>query len=43
MISACLETPFPFSKRGKSEHLIGLPLTLLNLTEKERVVISRWE
>jgi UDP-N-acetylmuramoyl-tripeptide--D-alanyl-D-alanine ligase len=40
MISACLETTFPILKtRGNLNNLIGLPLTLLNLTEKERVVI----
>ncbi len=40
MISACLETLFPILKtRGNWNNLIGLPLTLLNLTEKERVVI----
>ena len=40
MISACLETTFPILKtKGNLNNLIGLPLTLLNLTEKERVVI----
>ncbi|MGD0915106.1 MAG: UDP-N-acetylmuramoyl-tripeptide--D-alanyl-D-alanine ligase [Thermodesulfobacteriota bacterium] len=40
MISACLETAFPVLKtRGNNNNLVGLPLTLLNLTEKERVVI----
>jgi len=40
MISACLETTFPVLKtRGNFNNLIGLPLTLLNLTEEERVVI----
>jgi UDP-N-acetylmuramoyl-tripeptide--D-alanyl-D-alanine ligase len=40
MISACLETTFPVLKtRGNFNNLVGLPLTLLNLTEKERVVI----
>jgi len=40
MISTCLETTFPVLKtRGNLNNLIGLPLTLLNLTEKERVVI----
>ncbi len=40
MISACLETTFPILKtRENLNNLIGLPLTLLNLTEKERVVI----
>jgi UDP-N-acetylmuramoyl-tripeptide--D-alanyl-D-alanine ligase len=40
MISACLETTFPLLKtRENLNNLIGLPLTLLQLTEKERVVI----
>ncbi len=40
MISACLETTFPVLKtKGNLNNLIGLPLTLLNLTEKERVVV----
>jgi UDP-N-acetylmuramoyl-tripeptide--D-alanyl-D-alanine ligase len=40
MISACLETTFRILKtRGNLNNLIGLPLTLLNLTEKERVVV----
>ncbi len=40
MISACLETTFPILKtKGNLNNLIGLPLTLLNLTEKERVVV----
>ncbi len=40
MISACLETTFPILKTKENlNNLIGLPLTLLNLTEKERVVI----
>jgi len=40
MISACLETTFPLLKTmGNLNNLIGLPLTLLNLTEKERVVV----
>ena len=40
MIAACLETTFPILKnRGNWNNLIGLPLTLLRLTEKERVVI----
>jgi UDP-N-acetylmuramoyl-tripeptide--D-alanyl-D-alanine ligase len=40
MISACLETTFPILKtKGNWNNLIGLPLTLLNLTEKERVVV----
>jgi UDP-N-acetylmuramoyl-tripeptide--D-alanyl-D-alanine ligase len=40
MISASLETTFPVLKtKGNLNNLIGLPLTLLNLTEKERVVV----
>jgi UDP-N-acetylmuramoyl-tripeptide--D-alanyl-D-alanine ligase len=40
MISACLETTFPVLKtEGNLNNLIGLPLTLLQLTEKERVVV----
>lgn len=40
MISACLETTFPVLKtKGNLNNLIGLPLTLLDLTEKERVVV----
>ncbi len=40
MISACLETTFPILKtKGNLNNLIGLPLTLLNLTEEERVVV----
>ena len=40
MISACLETSFPILKtRENFNNLVGLPLTLLNLTENERVVI----
>lgn len=40
MISACLETTFAVLKTEKNlNNLIGLPLTLLNLTEKERVVV----
>jgi UDP-N-acetylmuramoyl-tripeptide--D-alanyl-D-alanine ligase len=40
MISACLETTFPILKtKGNLNNLIGLPLTLLNLTEKERIVV----
>ena len=40
MIAACLETTFPVLKnRGNWNNLIGLPLTLLRLTEKERVVV----
>jgi len=40
MIAACLETNFPILKtRGNLNNLIGVPLTLLTLTEKERVVV----
>ena len=40
MISACLETTFPILKtRENFNNFVGLPLTLLNLTENERVVI----
>jgi UDP-N-acetylmuramoyl-tripeptide--D-alanyl-D-alanine ligase len=40
MIAASLETTFPVLKtKGNLNNLIGLPLTLLNLTEKERVVV----
>ena len=40
MIAACLETTFPILKtKGNLNNLIGLPLTLLTLTEKERVVV----
>lgn len=40
MIAACLKTTFPVLKtEGNLNNLIGLPLTLLNLTEKERVVV----
>jgi UDP-N-acetylmuramoyl-tripeptide--D-alanyl-D-alanine ligase len=40
MISACLETTFPVLKtEGNLNNLIGLPLTLLNLTEQERIVV----
>jgi UDP-N-acetylmuramoyl-tripeptide--D-alanyl-D-alanine ligase len=40
MISACLETTFPVLKtKGNLNNLIGLPLTLLNLTEQERVAV----
>ncbi|MEW6377278.1 MAG: UDP-N-acetylmuramoyl-tripeptide--D-alanyl-D-alanine ligase [Thermodesulfobacteriota bacterium] len=40
MISACLETTFPILKtRGNLNNLIGLPLTLLRLTEREKVVV----
>ncbi len=40
MISACLGAAFPILKtEGNLNNLIGLPLTLLNLTEKERVAV----
>jgi UDP-N-acetylmuramoyl-tripeptide--D-alanyl-D-alanine ligase len=40
MISACLETTFPVLKtKGNLNNLIGLPLTLLNLTEEVRIVV----
>jgi UDP-N-acetylmuramoyl-tripeptide--D-alanyl-D-alanine ligase len=40
MISACLETGFPVLKtKGNLNNLIGLPMTLLDLTEKEKVVV----
>ena len=40
MIAACLETTFPILKtKGNLNNLIGVPLTLLTLTEKERVVV----
>jgi UDP-N-acetylmuramoyl-tripeptide--D-alanyl-D-alanine ligase len=40
MIAACLETTFPVLKtKGNLNNLIGVPLTLLALTEKERVVV----
>jgi len=40
LISACLETKFPVLRnRGNWNNLVGLPLTLLRLTEKERVVV----
>jgi UDP-N-acetylmuramoyl-tripeptide--D-alanyl-D-alanine ligase len=40
MIAACLETTFPVLKtKGNLNNLIGLPLTLLNLTERERIVV----
>jgi UDP-N-acetylmuramoyl-tripeptide--D-alanyl-D-alanine ligase len=40
MISACLETSFPVLKtKGNLNNLVGLPLTLFNLTEKDRVVV----
>jgi UDP-N-acetylmuramoyl-tripeptide--D-alanyl-D-alanine ligase len=40
MIAACLETTFPILKTKENlNNLIGLPLTLLTLSEKERVVV----
>jgi len=40
MISACLETAFPVLKtKGNLNNLIGLPLTLLHLTDEERIVV----
>jgi UDP-N-acetylmuramoyl-tripeptide--D-alanyl-D-alanine ligase len=40
MIAACLETTFPILKTKENlNNLIGVPLTLLTLTEKERVVV----
>ena len=40
MVAACLETTFPVLKtKGNLNNLIGVPLTLLTLTEKERVVV----
>jgi len=40
MIAACLETTFPVLKTKENlNNLIGVPLTLLTLTEKERVVV----
>jgi UDP-N-acetylmuramoyl-tripeptide--D-alanyl-D-alanine ligase len=40
MITVCLETTLPILKTtGNLNNLIGLPLTLLKLTEKEKVVI----
>jgi UDP-N-acetylmuramoyl-tripeptide--D-alanyl-D-alanine ligase len=40
MISGCLATTFPVLKtKGNLNNLIGLPLTLLNLTEQERIVV----
>jgi UDP-N-acetylmuramoyl-tripeptide--D-alanyl-D-alanine ligase len=40
MIASCLQTSFRVLKTtGNLNNLIGLPLTLLNLTEKERVVV----
>jgi UDP-N-acetylmuramoyl-tripeptide--D-alanyl-D-alanine ligase len=40
MISVCLETTFPVLKtKGNLNNLIGLPLTLLNLSEEVRIVV----
>jgi len=40
MIAVCLETTFPILKtKGNLNNLIGVPLTLLTLTEKERIVV----
>ncbi|HUL23896.1 MAG TPA: UDP-N-acetylmuramoyl-tripeptide--D-alanyl-D-alanine ligase [Thermodesulfobacteriota bacterium] len=40
MIAACLETTFPVLKtKGNLNNLIGVPQTLLGLTEKERIVV----
>ena len=40
MIAACLETTFPILKTKENlNNLIGVPLTLLALTERERVVV----
>jgi UDP-N-acetylmuramoyl-tripeptide--D-alanyl-D-alanine ligase len=40
MIAACLETAFPILKtKGNLNNLIGVPLTLINLTEQERIVV----
>ena len=40
MIAVCLETTFPILKtKGNLNNLIGVPLTLLALTERERVVV----
>jgi UDP-N-acetylmuramoyl-tripeptide--D-alanyl-D-alanine ligase len=40
MIAACLETSFPILKtKGNLNNLIGLPMTLLNLTGGEKVVV----
>lgn len=40
LISACLETTFPVLKtKGNLNNLIGLPLTLLTLTEKEKIAV----
>lgn len=40
MISACLEATFPILKsKGNFNNLIGLPLTLLGLTGKEKMIV----
>ena len=40
MIAACLGTTFPILKtKGNLNNLIGVPLTLLTLTEKERIAV----
>ncbi len=40
MVAACLGTRLPILKtKGNFNNLIGLPLTLLNLTEREKVVV----
>ena len=40
MISVSLETAFPVLKtKGNLNNLVGLPLTLINLTEQERIVV----
>jgi len=40
LISACLETTFPVLKtKGNLNNLIGLPLTLLDLTDKEKIAV----
>ena len=40
MISSCLETRLPVLKtKGNLNNLIGLPLTLLNLTEREKIAV----
>jgi len=40
MIAACLETTLPILKtKGNLNNLVGLPLTLLNLSEKEKVAV----
>jgi UDP-N-acetylmuramoyl-tripeptide--D-alanyl-D-alanine ligase len=40
MIAACLGTTFPILKtKGNLNNLIGVPLTLLTLTERERIAV----